>query len=117
MVILCMNKTAWEWINIYTGLKQTIFTVWKQEKMVLWYAHFHDLSRNDGEMTDNEWENIIHDYSWLISPVLIFSSWIAVEQEFLKQSHSANLGYCHVPPHSIPLSYSQIVISLMLASL
>jgi len=115
MVILCMNKTAWEWINIYTGMRaNNIYSKQTRENgiVICTFSWF-----NDVEMTDNDWENIIHDCSWLISPVLICSSWIAIEQEFLKQSHSANLDYCNVPPHSIPLIYSQIVISLMLASL
>ncbi len=40
--------------------KKTIFTVHEWEKMILWYAHFEDLRRNDWEMTEkwlrNDWE-------------------------------------------------------------
>jgi len=39
-----------------------IFTVHEQEQTLLQYVYFQNLMRNDREMTQNEWENKIHDH-------------------------------------------------------
>ncbi len=37
-----------------------IFIVHKRKQMILLYAYFQGLMRNDQEMTENEGENIVH---------------------------------------------------------
>ncbi len=49
---------------IKIGQEQMIFTVYEQVQMILRCKHFQDLTRNDLEMTQNDWEwmgNIINE--------------------------------------------------------
>jgi hypothetical protein len=48
--------------NIYSTYMNVIFTVHKRKQMILQYAYFQGLKRNDQEMTENEWENIVHGH-------------------------------------------------------
>ncbi len=41
---------------IEIGQEQMIFTVYEQVEMILRCKHFQDFTRNDLEMTQNDWE-------------------------------------------------------------
>ncbi len=50
-----MNEIKWEW-TIFTihERERMIFTVCEPEQMIMQYALFKDLMRNDWKMTENE---------------------------------------------------------------
>jgi len=68
-----MKKSEWEQVIFTVNEKENmIFTVHKWVGMMLWYAHFQDLVRNDQEMTEKclkmteKWPRMNGKYhSWL----------------------------------------------------
>ncbi len=124
-----MKKSEWEQVIFTVNEKEwMIFTVHKWVGMMLWYAHFQDLVRNDQEMTEKclkmteKWPRMNGKYhSWLFMIDITCSHLLFMNGRYwdvVKQPCPANISYhpklsCSVPFSSI----LSMAISLMLAVL